>query len=82
MITLLFFAQLREQLDCASLDHPLPAVPTVGGLRAELMARGETWSQVFADKNVLAAVNQRMARDDASIADGDEVAFFPPVTGG
>ncbi len=82
MITLLFFAQLREKLECASLDHPLPTVATVGGLRAALMARGAPWSEVFSDRNVLAAVNQRLARDDAAIAEGDEVAFFPPVTGG
>lgn len=82
MIKLLFFAQLREKLGCTSLDHPLPTVATVGGLRAELITRGEPWSEVFADKNVLAAVNQRMARDETAIAEGDEVAFFPPVTGG
>lgn len=82
MIKLLFFAQLREKLGCTSLDHPLPTVATVGGLRAELIARGEPWSEVFADKNVLAAVNQRMAKDNAAISEGDEVAFFPPVTGG
>jgi molybdopterin synthase sulfur carrier subunit len=48
-----------------------------------LSARGGTWAEVFGrDQGVLVAVNQVLARPEAAIADGDEVAFFPPVTGG
>ena len=82
-ITLLYFASLRESLGQRSEHIELPAdVSTVGALRAHLAARGETWARLAPGHNVRAAVNQAMAADDAAIAAGDEVAFFPPVTGG
>ncbi|MCB1722748.1 MAG: MoaD/ThiS family protein [Chromatiaceae bacterium] len=82
MIRLLYFASLRERLGRG--DETLDRTPaTVGRLRAELAGRGVPWSDVFAaDQRVLAAVNQTMAGDDHTLADGDEVGFFPPVTGG
>jgi molybdopterin synthase sulfur carrier subunit len=62
----------------------LPAgVQDLEGLRAMLVARGGAWEQELApSKPVRAAVNQTMAMGDTAVADGDEVAFFPPVTGG
>jgi molybdopterin synthase sulfur carrier subunit len=82
MIRVLFFASLRERLGRA--EETLASVPTtVGALRAELAARGGTWQEAFADgARTLAAVNQEMAADDRPLRDGDEVGFFPPVTGG
>ena len=83
-VRLLFFAALREQLGRAGeeLDLP-PMVTTVGALREHLRGRGGAWADVFAPtKAVRAAVNQAMAQPAASIKAGDEVAFFPPVTGG
>jgi molybdopterin synthase sulfur carrier subunit len=78
-----YFASLRETLGTGSEDLALPAgVATVGALRAHLAARGGAW-QVFATSQSLrAAVNQALAAAEAPLADGDEVAFFPPVTGG
>lgn len=56
---------------------------TLAGVREALTARGEPWASAFANlKRVRGAVNQEMAEDDDPVADGDEVAFFPPVTGG
>lgn len=83
MIKLLYFAGLRENLGLGGEALDLPAgVATVGALRAHLAARGQAW-QVFAtSKSLRAAVNQAMVGSDARVADGDEVAFFPPVTGG
>lgn len=83
MIKLLYFASLRENLGVAGESLDLPTdVATVGALRAHLAARGEAW-QVFAtSKSLRAAVNQAMVGADAPVADGDEIAFFPPVTGG
>ncbi|MCB1791624.1 MAG: molybdopterin converting factor subunit 1 [Gammaproteobacteria bacterium] len=82
MIRVLYFASLRERLDCDA--ESLDAAPsTVAALRRELATRGAPWAEVFAsDQRVLAAVNQTMAGDDQVLTDGDEIGFFPPVTGG
>ncbi len=82
MIRVRYFASLRERLGTA--DETLSEWPgTVGQLRDRLAARGGPWGEVFADgRPVLAAVNQEMAGPDQRIGDGDEVGFFPPVTGG
>jgi molybdopterin synthase sulfur carrier subunit len=84
MVTVLYFARLREALGKGSEQVALPAsVRDLEGLRAMLIARGGAWELELAPgKPVRAAVNQAMAVGDTQIADGDEVAFFPPVTGG
>jgi sulfur-carrier protein len=84
MVTVLYFARLREALGKGSEQIALPAnVRNLEGLRAMLMSRGGAWAQELAPgKPVRAAVNQAMAAGDAVLSDGDEVAFFPPVTGG
>jgi molybdopterin synthase sulfur carrier subunit len=84
MITVLYFARLRESLGKSSEQIKLPAdVRDLEGLRALLVARGGAWEQELApSKPVRAAVNQVMGVGDTTISDGDEVAFFPPVTGG
>ena len=83
MIKLLYFASLREALGVSNEALELPAgVDSIGALRAHLAARGGEW-QVFAvSKSLRAAVNQAMVGAEAGVAAGDEVAFFPPVTGG
>ncbi|MBV9361052.1 MAG: molybdopterin converting factor subunit 1 [Betaproteobacteria bacterium] len=83
-VTVLFFASLREQVGRPREELELPAnVATVGALRDHLRARGGAWDSVFApNKPVRAAVNQDMVQPAAAIKNGDEVAFFPPVTGG
>ena len=56
---------------------------TVAALRGHLARRGGAWEGALAEKkNVRAAVNQDMAKPGAAIRAGDEIAFFPPVTGG
>jgi molybdopterin synthase sulfur carrier subunit len=83
-LRLLFFASLREHLGTTveEVDLP-PTVETVGALREHLRARGGAWAEVFApSRNVRAAVNQDMAQPAVALKAGDEVAFFPPVTGG
>lgn len=84
MITILYFARLRETLGRASEPLELPAdVCDIDSLRARLSARGGAWAVTMADrKKVRAAVNQELAPGNAAIKDGDEIAFFPPVTGG
>ncbi|HID45471.1 MAG TPA: molybdopterin converting factor subunit 1 [Chromatiaceae bacterium] len=84
MIRLLYFASLRDRLGSSGEELALPEnVGDIAGLKALLARRGDTWSEVFAeDELVLAAVNQEMAQPETAITDGDEIGFFPPVTGG
>jgi molybdopterin synthase sulfur carrier subunit len=84
MIDILYFARLRESLGLAreQLDFS-ENIDSIGGLLAFLRTRGEPWSTTLGEgESVLAAVNQEIARPDTTIKDGDEVAIFPPVTGG
>ena len=83
-IKLLYFAGLREALGTPGESMDLPTgIKTVGELRTHLASRGGKWSEQFAPtRNVRAAVIQLMVPPHAPVKDGDEVAFFPPVTGG
>jgi sulfur-carrier protein len=82
-VKILYFASLREALGCAAETVELPAgVATVAALRRHLAARGEAWAALETHRNLRSAVNQQVAGPDAPVAAGDEVAFFPPVTGG
>lgn len=83
-VNVLYFARLREAIgrDRETLDLPA-GVATVGALRAWLIARGAPWSEAFTEiKRIRVAVAQQMAAEDTPLAEGAEVAFFPPVTGG
>lgn len=80
-IQILYFAGLREKLGVAGERIDLPAgVGNVGALRDWLVGQGR--DALASAKNLRCAVNQDMAGLDAAVRDGDEVAFFPPVTGG
>ena len=80
-IKLLYFAGLKEALGTSAETLELPAgVATVGQLRDWLVAEGR--AALASAKNLRCAVNQEMAGLTAPVKDGDEIAFFPPVTGG
>jgi molybdopterin synthase sulfur carrier subunit len=81
-IKVIYFASLREQV--ATPGEDLDVSPTtVASLRTLLMARGGAWQSALAQgKALLVAVNQEMALPTTQLKPGDEVAFFPPVTGG
>jgi len=82
-VKVLFFAGLREAVGTGAESLEIPSgVGTVGGLRDHFAGRGGAWRSLAAMGNLRAAVNQGMVGLDAPIKDGDEVAFFPPVTGG
>jgi sulfur-carrier protein len=83
-ITILYFARLKEVFGRGSERVALPwSVNTVGALREHLLARGGAWEAELAlTKPVRVAVNQEIAGPEARIGADDEVAFFPPVTGG
>ncbi len=83
MLRLLFFARVREQLGCERLELPWSAdVATVENLLSCLQRRGPQWRAALGQPNLLVAVNQCVAEPADSVQAGDEVAFFPPVTGG
>lgn len=84
MVTLLYFASLRESLGCSREEVALPAgISTVSSLVDQLRNRDGRWSEAFAPgKRWRVAVNQQMADPATELRPGDEVAFFPPVTGG
>ncbi|MYM28469.1 molybdopterin synthase subunit MoaD [Duganella sacchari] len=83
VITVKFFASVREALGASSESLALPdGVNTVGALRDHLAARGENWQQALSHPALRMACNQVMCSADTALADGAEVAFFPPVTGG
>ncbi|OGA30978.1 MAG: molybdopterin converting factor subunit 1 [Betaproteobacteria bacterium RIFCSPLOWO2_12_FULL_62_13b] len=83
-IRILYFARLREDMGIAGEMFELPAeVSDVNSLRAQLVARGGASAVALASgKAVRVSVNQDLARGDTPVKAGDEVAFFPPVTGG
>jgi molybdopterin synthase sulfur carrier subunit len=83
-IELRFFASVREQLGLAAERAEVPQdVRTVGELRQWLRNRGGAWAETLAEGRALRmAVDHAVARADTPVADGCEVAFFPPVTGG
>lgn len=82
MIRVLFLAQLREQLGVASLDVAVDNIKTVGELKSYLLSLNPEWAAYLADAKLLTAINHTYAKENAFLQDGDEVAFFPPVTGG
>lgn len=83
VITVKFFASVREAVGASTESLAVPdGVATVGALRAHLAARGEQWAQALGHPALRMAYNQVMCDADTALADGAEVAFFPPVTGG
>lgn len=81
MIKVIFFAQVRELVGVDQLELAAD-YPTVESLRVELCTQGNKWPLALESDKLLMAVNQTLVTADHPIADGDEVAFFPPVTGG
>lgn len=81
MINVLFFAQTRELvgLDRLQIDADFT---TADELRQHLSERGGKWELALQSGKLLVAINQTISPLSAEIKDGDEVAFFPPVTGG
>lgn len=81
MIKVLFFAQTRELVGVDSLDLAAD-YSNIEALRAELVKKGDKWQLALEPGKLLVAVNQTISALETPIEDGDEIAFFPPVTGG
>ena len=81
-ITVRYFASIREAMGTGSASIRTTAA-TVGELRAELMRQSPAAAAALAEgRAVRMALNQNMCDGAAALKSGDEVAFFPPVTGG
>ena len=82
-MNILFFAALHEQLGCAQCDIALPLPASLATVRAALIQHFPQQADLFVQGRALAAINQTLINDeDTPVNSGDEVAFFPPVTGG
>lgn len=83
-IKVLYFARIKQAVNYSTEDINLPDdVQTITALKNYLSLRGEIWADLFNGKQtVRAAINHELVDNLATIKAGDEVAFFPPVTGG
>ncbi|QBL09655.1 molybdopterin synthase sulfur carrier subunit [Rheinheimera sp. D18] len=83
MIKILFFAALRERLDCE--QYLLSCADTkldVAAVVSQLQSLGSNWQQELGRSDLLCALNQQLVPLTTQVRSGDELAFFPPVTGG
>jgi molybdopterin synthase sulfur carrier subunit len=78
-MNILFFASLKENLKSASEKIDIEANATVSSIKKQLI---EKHGEKYFPNNILCAVNHEMVDDSTAVTEGDEVAFFPPVTGG
>jgi molybdopterin synthase sulfur carrier subunit len=80
---ILFFASLKETLNCGELtiDHS-EQLRTVNDLLDLLSVKGEPWQSALENNKILVAINQEIGKRGDPIAPNDEIALFPPVTGG
>jgi molybdopterin synthase sulfur carrier subunit len=82
-VKIILFASLRESLGDSGFDLDLAEGSNVSGLVEALgVAKGQQWTELLSGEKVLSAINQTMVDSEQLIQNGDEVAFFPPVTGG
>lgn len=82
MIQVLFFASLRERLKTEKLELDSANLNTVNDVFEALLAHSNLFKASLESPKPLMAVNQEIALPDTQVKDGDEVAFYPPVTGG
>lgn len=82
MINVQFFAGIREALGTDRLTVAADGLQTVSDLVEQLCQDHPDWEETLKNERVLVALNQEMTSLSARVLDGDEVALFPPVTGG
>ncbi len=80
---ILFFASLREQLETGELELPYtPDIATAHDVLQQLQERGDAWQEALQSRQIRVAINQELANLHDPVTHDDELAFFPPVTGG
>lgn len=82
MLKVVFFASLREELATRELQLALHAPLTVAELKQQLALTSSLWARQLYERQILQAVNQQLVGLEHPLQQGDEVAFFPMVTGG
>lgn len=79
----LFFASLRERLQCDQEEWAdTTGITSPQDIINRLIERGAPWDTALQNGKLLVSINQEMAHLGSEIKAGDEIAFFPPVTGG
>ena len=87
-ITIKFFSALREALGQSEFELNLRELPStekqidVAAIKAFLSKRGTDWRDALNQPNLVHALNHKVVFTDAVVSEGDELAFFPPMTGG
>lgn len=82
MIKILFFAALKERLGLDALEFSLTSEASVAEIKQQLLEQNPSWQAALGKNNIMTACNQVMVKSHHRVQAGDELAFFPPVTGG
>lgn len=82
MITIKFFASLRQQLGQDETSMAVETPTSIQAIKQKLISQGEVWEQTLSTGKVLCALNYTLVEESTLVESGDEIAFFPPVTGG
>lgn len=82
MVRVLFFAQLKEQLGCSGITVTIKTPCTLAEIKQHLTKLQPSWQPFLSQENLFMSVNQTMGLPNHTVKHNDEVAFFPPVTGG
>jgi len=84
MLKVLFFGRVRDELGCDALQVPWEEKTAELDSLQRLICEqhGQKWKSVLGQENIIRAVNHQVVGGNPVLEDGDEVAFFPPVTGG
>ena len=82
MLSILFFARLKDQLGTGQLSIEVNDGLTVSQLKAQLITDHPEWDKALNNANIICAVNHEVVNHDFVLSGNEEVAFFPPVTGG
>ncbi|BED88926.1 molybdopterin synthase sulfur carrier subunit [Pseudoalteromonas sp. MM1] len=81
-VNVLFFGQLKERLKCDKLTVDIAHTLSITAFKHMLVEQNPHWQAWLEERDVLCALNQTMSSSDELVKAGDELAFFPPVTGG
>ncbi|URL02849.1 molybdopterin synthase sulfur carrier subunit [Avibacterium sp. 20-126] len=81
MIKVLFFAQTRELIGVDEIEVT-GQFANAEALRQHLSTKGDKWALALDKEKLLVAINQTLSNLESAVQNGDEIAFFPPVTGG